>query len=141
MVVDILHDRSGSRRNDAFDGRDDELVAERHGQRGEEIFEVGRRGGQYHDVGVVHDAVEVVRRGYAVAVELQVAQVAGVAAFGAQRFEHLGVADIPSDALAVGRKQSDDGRRPTAIADDRAAGPGSDFVFHAEFQFFDYKCK
>ena len=141
MVVDVLHDGLIVARNDALDGRNDEFVAERHGQRGEEILEVGRRGGQYHDVGVAHDGVEVVRRGYAVAVEFQIAQVAGVAAFGAQRFEHLGIADVPSDALAVGGEQSDEGRRPAAIADDRAAGVGSDFVFHAESQFFDYKCK
>ena len=140
MVVDVLHDGLIVARNDALDGRNDEFVAERHGQRGEEILEVGRRDGEDHDVGVAHHGVEVGRRGDAAAVELQIAQIAGIASFRAQRFEHLGIADIPPYAPAVGRKQSDDGRRPASIADDRAAGFGSDFIFHAEIQFFQHKC-
>ena len=140
MVVDVLHDGLIVARDDALDGRNDEFVTERNGQRGEEILEVGRRRGEDHDVGVAHHGVEVGRGGDAVAVELQIVQIAGVAAVRAQRFEHLGIADIPPYAPAVGCKQSDDGRRPASIADDRTAGVGSDFVFHAEIQFFQHKC-
>ncbi len=75
-----------------FDGRNNEFVTERNGQRGEEILEVGRRRGEDHDVGVAHHGVEVGRGGDAVAVELQIVQIAGVAAVRAQRFEHLGIA-------------------------------------------------
>ena len=72
MVVDVLHDGLVVARDDALDGRNDELVTERNSQRGEEILEVGRRRGEDHDVGVAHHGVKVGRGGDAIAVELQI---------------------------------------------------------------------
>ena len=131
-VVDVLHDGLVVARDDALDGRDHEFVAERRAERFEEGFQVGRRGGQDDHLGLAHHGVEVVRRGDAVAVEFRVVEVAGVAAFGAEAFEHLAVADVPAHAPSSRGEQFDERRRPTAVADDGAAGVCSDFVFHAE---------
>ena len=77
--MDILDDGLVVARDDALDGRNDEFVTERNGQRGEEILEVGRRRGEDHDVGVAHHGVEVGRGGDAVAVELQIDRAAKTA--------------------------------------------------------------
>ena len=131
MVVDVFGDGLVVARDDALDGRDDELVVKGLGQRFEKGLQVGRRGGQDEDFGVAHHLVQVVRRGDARAVELQVADVAGVAALGAQPFEHLGVADIPSDAGFVRGEQPCDGRGPASVSDDGAARLLVYFVIHA----------
>ena len=136
MVVDILDDGLVVARDDALDGRNDKLVLERNGQRFEEGLEVGRGGGQDEDVGFADDPVQVVGGGDAVAVELHVAQVPGVAAFGEQPFEHFGIADIPAYAGFVGREQSHDGRCPAAVAYYGAAGLFSDFIFHVRIDCF-----
>ena len=52
MVVHILHDGGVVVRDDAFDGRDDEFLLERNGQRFERLFQVGRGAGQDDDVGL-----------------------------------------------------------------------------------------
>ena len=77
-----------------------------------------------------------VGKGDAVAVELHVAQVPGIAAFGEQPFEHFGIADIPAYAGFVGREQSHDGRCPAAVAYHGAAGHISHFIFHVRIDCF-----
>ena len=48
-VVDILHDGLVVARNDPLDGRNDELLLQRNGQRREELLQVGRRLHQLHE--------------------------------------------------------------------------------------------
>ena len=135
-VVDVFDDGLVVAGNDALDGRDDEFVLQRDRQRFEERLEVGRRSGQNDDVGFADHLVEVVGGGDAPAVELHVAQIAGVAAFAEQSFEHFGIADVPAYAGFVRGEQPHDGRRPAAVADHGAAGLFSDFVFHVRIDCF-----
>ena len=135
-VVDVFDDGLVVAGNDALDGRDDEFVLQRDRQRFEERLEVGRRSGQNDDVGFADHLLEVVGGGDAPAVELHVAQIAGVAAFAEQSFEHFGIADVPAYAGFVRGEQPHDGRRPAAVADHGAAGLFSDFVFHVRIDCF-----
>ena len=48
----------------------------RFGQRRQEVFQIGRRGRQHHDVRFADRSVQVVRGGYAFPVEFRVAQIA-----------------------------------------------------------------
>ena len=131
VVVDIFYHRRVVARYDSLDGRHDEFVRQRFGQRRQEVFQIGRRGRQHHDVRFADRFVQVVRGGYAFPVEFRVAQIARVAALGAQGFQHFGVAYIPAYARFVGRQQTHDRRRPAPVADYGAAGFFSYFVFHA----------
>ena len=116
--------------HDALDGRYDEFAVERGREGFEKFLEIGRGGGQDEDVGFADHLVQIARGGDARGVELRVAQVAGVAPPGAERLQHLRIADVPAHARFVFAEHLDDGRSPAAVADDRAAGTFSDRIFH-----------
>ena len=130
MVVHILHDGGVVVRDDAFDGRDDEFLLERNGQRFERLFQVGRGAGQDDDVGLGNHPVEIVRGVYARAVEPYVAQIAGIATLVAQAFEHLRIADVPTYRGFVFGQYLGERRGPASVSDHGASGAAAYLVVH-----------